>query len=134
VASVTRVEFPEWREEVIEALRALSDPDHQRRVWVGGESIGPNFYDALDERIHALFDDADVLPDPSARIGILLRDEAEVEALRPLGRLLDEMIEDLGDVPDEQYLANPRWSDVVQYAGAALEVLTSDEKGSRAPE
>jgi hypothetical protein len=134
VAAVSEVKYPQWRERVINAVRALSDVDRQRRVWVEGEPLPAGLQDSLDYRIHILFDDGDILPDPSHHIGVTLRDQREAEALRPLGRALDEMMRDLGDVPDEQYLADPRWSDVVEYAGAALKVLTSDEKGSRVPE
>ena len=124
------VQYPEWRDEVIDAVRALSDLDYQRRVWVSGESIGPNFFDSLQERIHTLFDDADVLPEPGHRLGVLLRDDGEVEALRHLGRMLDEVISDLGDAPDEHYLADPRWPEVVRRAAATLEVLTADDASS----
>jgi hypothetical protein len=123
---MTQVQYPEWREEVIDAVRALSDLDYQRRVWVAGESIGPDFFDSLQERIHTLFDDADVLPEPGHRLGVLLRDDREVEALRPLGRMLDEVVNDLGDVPDARYLADPRWPQVVHRATAALAALTTD--------
>ncbi len=121
------VQFPQWREEVVDAIRSLSDTDYQRRIWIAKEFPGPNFYDALEECVHMLFDDAAVLPDPSGRLGVLLRDEAEVEALRPLGQLLDEIVDDLGDVPAERYLADPRWPQVVAHAGAALKVLTQED-------
>jgi hypothetical protein len=128
VAAMTHVKYPEWRQQMIDAVRALSDPDYQRRVWLAGEGIGPDFYDSLQERIHDLFDDSEVLPDASRRVGVLLRNEAEVEALRPLGRALDALIDELGDVPDEQYLADPRWPEVVGAAEVALKVLTSESQ------
>jgi hypothetical protein len=105
MSAVTRVEFPEWRNEVVDAVRSLSDPAYQQRIWVERDFPHANFHDALDECIHVLFDDADVLPEPSHRLGVLLRNEAEVEALRPLGVLLDAIIDDLEDAAAEQYLA-----------------------------
>jgi hypothetical protein len=130
VEAVTRVEFPEWREEVVEAVRSLSDPAYQQRIWIDHDYPDPNFFDALEECIHTLFDDADVLPEPSHRLGALLRDDAEVVALRTLGAALEAMVDDLGDAPAEQYLADPRWPQVVRVAAHAHDVLTAPDRNT----
>ena len=135
--AVSRIEFPEWRDEVVEAVRSLSDLAYQKRVWVDRDYPQPGFYDALDECVHTLFDDADVLPEPSGRLGVLLRSETEVEALRPLGSLLDAVVEDLGTSPADRYLADPRWPEVVRRAGIAYQVLSAPDLPSdsgRAPQ
>lgn len=120
-----KVEFPSMRAEVIDALRALSDPKHQRAKWGKYES-GVPYYDDLDVNVHILYDDAQVLPDPESAVPGLLYD-SEVLALQAVDAVLGQLIQDLGDRPDAEYLADPRWQVVVRAAGEALTVMeTSD--------
>jgi hypothetical protein len=115
------VEFPSMRAEVIGALRALSDPEHQRGTW-GKYEPGVPYYDDLDMNVHILYDDAQVLPDPESAVSSLLY-ESEVSALQAVDAVLGRMIQDLGDRPDAEYLSDPRWSAVVRAAGDALAVM-----------
>lgn len=120
------VEFPSMRAEVIGALRALSDPEHQRVTWGKYES-GVSYYDDLDMNVHILYDDAQVLPDPESAVPSLLY-ESEVSALQAVHAVLGQMIQDLGDSPDAEYLSDARWADVVRAAREALAVMkTSGE-------
>lgn len=119
------VEFPNMRAEVIGALRALSDPEHQRAVW-GKYEPGVPYYDDLDLNVHILYDDTQVLPDPASAVPSLLH-KSEVPALQAVDAVLGQMILDLGDRPDAEYLSDPRWRAVVRAAGEALTVMeTSD--------
>ncbi len=86
----------------------------------------PDFYDELDLEVHVLFNDVDVCVDPEAWVGYVLRPE-EVEPLRTLGTLFGALIDDLGDVPDATYLADPRWPEVVVAAGTALAATEAPE-------
>ena len=115
--------YPEMRAEVIDALRALSDVDYQRRVWIDHERPEVNGYDNLDFQVHILFDDIDVCVDPDRWVGLVLN-TTEVEPLRRLGELFGGLINDLGNVPDEVYLAEPRWATVVELARAASQAMT----------
>jgi len=76
------------------------------------------YYDSVDENVHTLFDDVDVCVDPAGWVGIVLY-PAEVEPLRKLGHVYGGLINDLGDVSDDVYLADPRWPTVVELARAA---------------
>jgi hypothetical protein len=125
VGSVMSLRYPEMRAEVIEALRTLSDVDYQRRVWINHEWPEPNAYDSLDEQVHILFDDIDVCVDPARWVGVVLQ-PSEVEPLRRLCELFGVLIDDLGDVPDEVYLAEPRWPSVVELARTAYQAMTED--------
>jgi hypothetical protein len=109
------------RDELIEGLEALADRDHQQRTW-GRDAPQPTEWDNFDEVVHLLYDDMNVLPDPSDAVGVLLFEE-DVDALERLEGVLGPLIDELGDVGDEVYLADPRWSDVVSAAGVALETL-----------
>jgi hypothetical protein len=119
------VEFPEMRDQVIAALQSLADPSHQRVQW-GRYEEGVNYYDDLTLNVHVLYDDTQVLPDPSRSVGAVLYED-EVEALRRLDAALGPMLDELQDSSDSTYLADPRWPEVVAAARAALDVMRSSE-------
>jgi hypothetical protein len=116
-----KVEFPELRNEVIAALRSLSDPEHQQSQW-GRYEEGVNYYDDLTINVHILYDDCAVLPDPSPSVGSLLA-EGEVPALRAVHDALGPLLHDLGDRPDCEYTSDDRWPSVVRAARAALDAM-----------
>jgi hypothetical protein len=63
----------------------------------------------LDYCVHILFDDTYAMSDPLAAVGVILF-ENEVASLEVLRDVLGPLIDELGDVEDETYLADPRWS------------------------
>lgn len=119
------VEFPNMRAEVIGALRALSDTDHQRGKWGKYES-GVPYYDDLDMNVHVLYDDAQVLPDPDSAVPSVLH-ESEISAMHAVDAALGQLIRDLGDRPDAEYLSDPRWPAVVRAAGEALRIMEGSD-------
>jgi hypothetical protein len=122
VGSVTDVNFPEMRDEVRSALESLSDRDYQQRVWIEHRLPQPSYYDELKLEIHILFDDIDVCVDPDRWVGDVLF-PAEVEPLRHLGQALDALLADPDLVTDADYLADPRWAEVIRQAQVALAVM-----------
>lgn len=123
---VDAIRYPEMRAEVVEATRALADPEYQHRVWIRGEYPHEGFYDDLTTNIHTLFDDVCVLPNPHSRVGFVLYPN-EVEALHALGELLDPLINELGDTNDAQYLSHPQWPEITNKAQHAYETLRSND-------
>jgi hypothetical protein len=120
------VRFPEFREEIIGAVRTLSDPEYQNQAWVRRETP-PDVIEDFDMNIHILYDDTTVLEDPHAAIGDLLKTAAEADALAKLAQVIDSMFERVGtDLSDEQYLVLPEWTAVVSAARDALSVLTDN--------
>jgi hypothetical protein len=109
------------RDEVISALRSLSDPVHQRSRW-GRYEEGVNYYDDLSLNVHILYDDCQVLPDPSAAVGTVLM-AGEVEPLLGVDRSLSPLLDELADRPDSDYLEDPRWPSVVAAARDALDAM-----------
>ncbi len=85
VLTMSDVRFPAMRREVVCALASLADIDYQRRAWVGGEFSEPTVYEDLTMNINVLFDDTQVLPDPTQRLGTVLFAGDEVPALAALG-------------------------------------------------
>jgi hypothetical protein len=119
---VTTVQFPEMRLEVIAALHALADVEHQKS-W-GQVEQGVSYYDDLTLNVHILYDDCQVLPDPSRAIGSVLL-VGEVAALRAVHDALNPLLDDLGEKPDAEYLADKRWLAVTAAAGDALRTMES---------
>lgn len=122
-----RFEFPPMRAEVMEALRALSDPEHQFSKW-GRYEPGVEYYDDLDMNVHILYDDVQVLPDPASAVSSVL-DESEISAMQALHAALGEMIRDLGDVSDAIYLSDPRWPAAIRAAQGALVAMNANDDG-----
>ena len=121
-----RVQHPPMRDEVISALRSLSDPQHQAHRW-GVYDPDANYYDDLRLVVHVLYDDCQVLPDPASAVGTVLFPE-EVGPLRRLEAVLEPMLDELGDRPDADYLTHAKWHDVVQSAGEVLLAMQSAER------
>ncbi|MDT0469123.1 SCO4402 family protein [Streptomyces gibsoniae] len=120
-----QVRLPQMREQIISAVHALSDPDHQRRVWIERQYPHPGYFDDLTLNIHILYDDTAVLDDPSAAIGTTLRDASEAQAMHRLADRLDEILDALEpETDDASYLGHPLWPGVVEAAAQAHAALT----------
>jgi hypothetical protein len=122
----SQVTFPEMRDEVIAALRSLSDPLHQETQW-GRAEEGVNYYDDLTLNVNTLYDDCRVLPSPESSVPEVLLD-SDVPALQAVEDALGPMIRDLGNRPDADYLADPRWGSVVTAAQQALRLMEAAER------
>jgi hypothetical protein len=115
--------YPEMREEAISSLGSLADRAHQEARW-GVFHPEAGYYDDFTMNVHTLYDDCCVLPDPTAAVGTILR-ESEVEPLRRLAGPLGELLDELGESPDDAYTSHPKWPLVVAAAQAALDAMQS---------
>lgn len=125
-SSVEPIQYPDMRAEVVEAVRALSDPDYQHRVWIRHEYPRENFYDDFTTNVNILFDDVCVLPEPQDRVGVVLH-PGEVETMRALGEVLEPLIDQLGDASDARYLEHPQWPTVIDRARRAYGLLSQND-------
>ena len=117
------VRFPAMRNEIVDAVRALSDKDYQWSAWIRRE-LPPGRYDEFTHRVHILYDDTDVLANPYDTVGDYLRSTLEAAAMQTLGAVLDQLFHSLGtERTDEEYLRAPGWPLVVTAAQAALAAL-----------
>lgn len=120
---MSEVRFPQMRNEIVQAVKALADRDYQWSVWVRRE-LPPGRYDEFTHRIHILYDDTQVLEDPDNAVGVYLRNTEEADVMRTLGSAIDSLFDDLGtELSDEEYLRAPGWTAVVDAATDALKVL-----------
>lgn len=105
------------------AVAGLSDREYQERIWLRHELPPEVYYDSLDMAVHTLFDDWMILPNPKEAIGTILVDGPEIDRLRHLGELFGTLVDELKDRPDEDYINDGRWPDVVDRARAALSAM-----------
>lgn len=122
---MTDVKFSAMRQQTMTALAALADREYQQRVWIAREYPREGFYDDLTLNVNTLYDT--VLPDPRSRLGVVLRDKSEVARLDELDQLLGPLVDDRRDAPDQQYLSDPRWSEVVAAAASALSAMKAND-------
>jgi hypothetical protein len=93
---------------------------------------GVNYYDDLTLNVNILYDDCQVLPDPSVSIDAILY-PSEVDGLRAVHKILNPLLNDLGNKPDSDYLADLRWPAVIVAAKEALQTMrTNAAKGGTA--
>lgn len=116
--------YPAMRAEVVHSLTTLADPDLQQRYWIERTFPSPGFYQDLTSVINRLYDDTMVLPEPARGLGSVLRSEAEVRALDSLNEVLEPLLNKLGESPDERYMSDPAWPQVVERAARALALMT----------
>jgi hypothetical protein len=110
------------REEALDQLTALSDPDRQA-AW-GHWEPGANFYEDLTNVMDNLEDCAV----PAAKfVGVTLYPD-EVEHVEVVWRLLLGLHAKLGKTPDSAYLADPAWPEVMAAARTAKSALEQSDK------
>jgi len=82
------LETPWLRVELVERLTRLADPQWLASVTNSGGTSG-----TLDETLD-FFDDTGVLEEPSDRIGYMLLDQLEADAMYALGSALQKALEE----------------------------------------
>jgi hypothetical protein len=118
------VRFPEMRHEVQYAIRALSDPAYQQRVWRHHDLPTPDYEYDFDMAINALYDDTELADHPQSTVGAILRGNEELEAILAVMQKLDLVLREIGR--DESFEAAQElgiWPDIVQAAKKARNVL-----------
>ncbi|MGC3953962.1 MAG: hypothetical protein QM804_06875 [Propionicimonas sp.] len=120
--------LPYMGQYVIDALESLSDAEVQSRWGICEEGSGR--YEDLDTSIHILYDDCEVLPNPERGIPSMLYG-SEVAPLRALNEVFEPLIDELGGAPDEAYIKDPRWVDVMAAARVACELMRAHDAESK---
>lgn len=121
------IKYPGFRRRLILNVFWLSDVDYQKKKWVDPLYVH-SFWDYFNITIEIIFDEACLDENPEERIGSFLRNQAEVDALKPLVKALDIVLKQIGiEKPDEAYIDSPLWQDVVAAAKHAYEVMMENE-------
>lgn len=115
--------YPSMRWSVLDAVASLADEEYQRQMWVGTSAPTPGVFDDLTLNVNILFDDCEVLPDPTRALGAVLVPGDDMGRLRRLGEVLSSLIDRHGSEPDINYLNDPEWKEVVRLAGLALAAM-----------
>jgi hypothetical protein len=122
--TMTTVQFPEMRLNVVSAIKFLSDPELQK---LSGKVKDGIYYADLTLYVNILYDDCQVLPDPSLSIGSILY-PSESKVLRAVHEALNPLLSDLGNKPDSDYFADPQWPAVVVAARETLRTMIENEQ------
>ncbi|MDT0486992.1 SCO4402 family protein [Streptomyces doebereineriae] len=126
LADMTDVEFPEMRENVLSAVRALSDAEYQNRVWIRREYPHEGYFDDFSLNLNILYDDTLVLEDPALALGKVLRSHEEVSVMAELAERIDLVLREEGSGrSDAEYLRSRHWAGVLIAASRAYSVLAA---------
>ncbi|WP_182907205.1 SCO4402 family protein [Microbispora sp. H13382] len=120
-SAARRVQWPERRGDVLNALQALADREYQEQHWRSGHG-----WPDLTAAVHWLIDDT-FIDQAGARslIPQLFRDEQEADHVQLVVNALLRVLDDLGPTaPDHAYLDHPAWITVLHAADAALQGLS----------
>jgi hypothetical protein len=124
-SELSDVRFPDMRSNVISAIYALANREHQHRVWIERTYPREGYYDDFTLNLNVLYDDTLVLDDPAATLGTVLRSQDEVVAMGTLAAAIDNLLRQEGDgKADADYMASPLWDAVVRSALAAYEIMS----------
>lgn len=112
---VDGVRYPDVRENIISAIRGLSNRDYQRRVWVMREMPPNVVHDDFALAIEILYDLAGLRDDtPETWVGVILCDKKEAELADAVMTQLDGVLGKYGsDKTDEEYINCPEWPRVI---------------------
>ncbi|WBQ04093.1 SCO4402 family protein [Kribbella sp. CA-293567] len=120
---MTVVEYPNMRCDVLDSLAVLSDTEYQRRAWIERQGFKAGGFDNFDYHIDVLYDDTEVLPNPEDSLGTVLLPGDEIERLRAVGAILDQLLDRHGDAGDEVFISDTQWPSVVSAASVALAAM-----------
>ncbi|MFG2971345.1 hypothetical protein ACGFZS_49595 [Streptomyces sp. NPDC048288] len=105
---MTDIEFPEMRENILSAVRALSDAEYQERVWIRREYPRVGYFDDFTLNLNIIFDGTLVLEDPALALGKILRPQEEVTVMMDLVERIDLVLKAEGpDRSDAEYMRSP---------------------------
>ena len=141
-AHALKLKFPDWRHQIIQTLRELSDELHQREHWVYTRESQPDpspFQRAIDSIINdGWYDDY-----PERAIGGTLRDIKEAMAMykvaKSMLRVLDvqqERKKAAGNgsawMTNAETIELAQWKDVVEASRSALDLMEKNDARAQA--
>jgi hypothetical protein len=120
--------YPWQRGSIIDALKAFSDPDFQRRMWVDRLGEDSELIENMDINAEILYDDTNAARDPYGSIGVNLKNEDEARAIEEFDKVFGPFYASLTpETDDATAIGMPEWANVVAAARAALSVFSSGD-------
>ncbi len=116
--------YPNMREELINAMRTLSDVEYQQRAWI--EHIFPVGiqYDEFSISLN-IIEDVGFFEKTEPKIGGVIENLQELIAVERVAYAIEYMFNCRGNNrTDAEYMADPLWSVVVGRAAKALKILS----------
>jgi hypothetical protein len=121
---MSEVEFPFMREELLYAVKALSDVPFQVAIWIDGQWPRPNYVFGFDGPFHALLDDMPMDEWGLTAIGTVLVSEQELAVLLALTQQCVRVVAEFGTLCDfVDVYRTESWQRLVDVATAANAVL-----------
>ncbi|PIF76585.1 hypothetical protein CLU95_3752 [Variovorax sp. 54] len=123
---MNHITYPEMRQELIEYLQGLADPQYQRRVWVDQLLEDGVQHDEFDYAVHFLFDDTALASDPHSTIGWILKDASEADTVTAVVASIEAVFAKHGTkLSDAEYIELPEWHSVVATAATAVACIAA---------
>ncbi len=118
-----------FRRNILAALMSLADPALQARVWVGRGKPEIGKCASFGDVLHSLYDDSGVGEEPDGSVGFELYDEREVESIKHVTSLIDQLLENYGGArPDFDYIDKPEWPKIVNSAAKCLALFEENDR------
>jgi len=123
----TILKSPKIREELINAMKTLSDLNYQEEGWVNN-NLPNGRHDTFDQRIHFLYDDNLYADDINAEIGDTIKNENEAKVVSDVIYEIDTIFKIYGkNLTDKEYINLPEWKNVLSSARKAYQYLNTDD-------
>lgn len=117
------VELPYLRLWLISAVKPLMDKQYQLKNWVSKEHQCL-FWSSLHFSLEIIYDEFDLDENPESKIGVIFVNQDEVDAIKPLVKVLDDIWYQIGPKKsDGEYINSPLWDQMIETATVAYEEM-----------
>lgn len=117
---VCTLKMPWKRNDLISFLQGLADTKYQYCAWVD-DKRPTGGHDEFDYTVHFFFDDTDLAYDADSWIGIILKNQAEADAVKDITKKIDFILNKYGtNLSDKEYIETEEWKFIVEAAKDAL--------------
>jgi hypothetical protein len=121
--------YPQMRQELIDHVKALSDPDYQKDFWVKKITTPDLKHDEFDYVVHFFYDDTKLAEAPESLIGWILKNQSEAISIKELTGAIENILRNYGtNLSDEEYISLHEWDNVIIAARKSLALLELNDQ------
>lgn len=120
------IQYPIWRYNVAHTLLLFSEYAYQQELWgIERRSRDPNYVGmGIEVAMESLREDVHWEMDNSQLIGVIFRNEEELEACKAVHIAARDFYEEKGrGLPDEDYFNDPKWQNIIALSRNALRIM-----------